>query len=257
MARTLFDEVIGEVPVSTVDVPRIVARQRRNRHLRTVFGAAAGVVAVLTAVTLAFGATGSPPAPPAQSPSASTHVLRFQQSLPSDSTYDWLSADLDRALHAVAPDAEWIRQPLVGAYTGHDGDPPRFSGSAQDVRTTWGVRDGDLLGTIRVEFVEPLCVSDDGHGPAYNCWSTLPCVQSCHRGTTPSGLRTVVLQYPTGAQGHVNRVMVALANGLLVSISVDNTFQTVRDTYEYAPRPPLSIEAVEQIAALVSDRIAA
>ncbi|MCP2327100.1 hypothetical protein HDA40_005607 [Hamadaea flava] len=257
MSRTLFDEVIGEVPPSAVDVPGIVARQRRNRRLRSVVGAAGGVVAVLAAVTLAFGVTGSPPQPPlTPSPSPTAHVLRYEPSLPSFPTYNWLGDELDRALRTAAPDAQWILQPAEGAYSGADGDAPRFSGSTTDVRTTWGVRVGDVRGTIRVEFTDAHCRQADGQ--VYNCWDELPCEKNtCTRGTTPGGLRTVIMQYTSGPHDHVNRVMVALANGTLVSIGVDNSFQTARDQYAWAAHPPLSIGAVEQLAGLLGDRIAA
>lgn len=257
MARTLFDEVIGEVPPSAVDVPRIVARQRRNRRLRSMVGAAGSVVAVLAAVTMALGVPGSPLVPPlTPSPSPTAYALRYEPSLPSSPTYNWLSDELDRALRTAAPDAHWILQPAAGAYIGADGDAPRFSGSTKDVRTTWGVRVGDLRGTIMVEFADALCRQDGGQ--VYNCWDELPCPKNgCTRGITPGGLRTVIMQYTERPHGHVNRVMVALANGTIVSIRVDNSFQTSRDQYDWAPRPPLSITEVEHLAGLIGDRIAA
>ncbi|MFI6227277.1 hypothetical protein ACIBCR_08140 [Micromonospora echinospora] len=49
--RQALDEAIGDAPVSTVDVDRIIVRQRRARTLRTWGGGAAGAAAVL-AVTL-------------------------------------------------------------------------------------------------------------------------------------------------------------------------------------------------------------
>ncbi|NUR72372.1 MAG: hypothetical protein HOU81_16275 [Hamadaea sp.] len=257
MAHTLFEEVIGAMPPSTVDISRIVARERRHRRRRSVLGAAAGTVAVVAAAALALGAAGSAPTRSVEVSSPSTHVLTFHPSKPFQHTYDWLSTTVDEALRSAAPETQWIRQPAAGADYGSDGDAPRFTGSSAGVGTLWGVRNGDLKGSIWVEFTDAKCLGDDAS--VQNCWSNLPCPpETCHRGTTPGGLRTVVMQYieDTNAAVHVNRVMVALANGKVVSITVSNGFLTAENHPEYAPEPPLSIEEVENLAAQVSAVIA-
>ncbi|MFC4149084.1 hypothetical protein ACFO0M_22765 [Micromonospora mangrovi] len=64
--QQLFDEVIGESPVSTVDVDRVIGRQRRARRLRIGAGTtavAAAVVAVLLGTGSLFGTPKAAPAP--------------------------------------------------------------------------------------------------------------------------------------------------------------------------------------------------
>lgn len=265
MSRTLFDEVIGDVPPSTVNVKRIVTQQRRARAARRTFGVAAGSVALAVALTVGLGLARSPQpqdhATTAPSPSPTTHTLRFEASGAWETKWNWLSTELDQAMRRAAPDARWILQPAAGANLGADGDPPRFSGATNGLNTTWGLARGDLKGTLMVSFLEPLCMG--ANNKPYNCWADLPCPKEthCKRGTTPSGLRYVTGEHE-GERAAQNTVLVALGNGLAMHISVDSGFMVKRDPkngndeYAYAVRPPLSLSEVVSIASDVSATIA-
>nr|WP_030500588.1 hypothetical protein [Micromonospora purpureochromogenes] len=71
--RQLFDDLIGEPPVSTVDVDRVISGQRRARRLRIGGGmtaVAAVVAAVLVGTTVFTGKPHSAPAPAVTRPPA-------------------------------------------------------------------------------------------------------------------------------------------------------------------------------------------
>lgn len=91
MHKQLFDDAIGEVPPSTVDVDAVIARGRRAARLRRVANpaVAAGVAVVLLIGAVAYTMTrdagvpvGGPPASPTTSPVPTT--TRTKGQLPPD-----------------------------------------------------------------------------------------------------------------------------------------------------------------------------
>jgi hypothetical protein len=72
--KQILDDAIGVAPLSTVDIDRVVGRQKRAAMARTVAGSAAAVVLVTAGVTVAFARTGSGGTPPAPLGGPSTVV---------------------------------------------------------------------------------------------------------------------------------------------------------------------------------------
>lgn len=94
MRRELFDDAIGEVPPSTVDVDAVIARGRRAARLRRVANpvVAAGVAVVLLTGAVAYTMTrddgvpvGGPPVSPTQAPTVPT-TTETKGALPPDAT---------------------------------------------------------------------------------------------------------------------------------------------------------------------------
>ncbi|MEU4565950.1 hypothetical protein [Micromonospora sp. NPDC023956] len=116
--RQALDEAIGQPPVSTVDIDRIISGQRRARKLRIWGTSGAGAAAVL-AVTLTAGLLGGPepsPTPPAAPPSPSPSVPPVPSHPPAPkittvagSEADWqrLEAAVEASLKRVAPGIRW------------------------------------------------------------------------------------------------------------------------------------------------------
>ncbi|MGK5521883.1 hypothetical protein ACSNN9_21360 [Micromonospora sp. URMC 107] len=110
--RTIFEEAVGEVPPSSIDLDRVIFRQRRRLRLRrlAVIGTAAvavGAITVGAAVTGAHPRTAPPAAP---SPTVRTPPTgQGQVFTPTDRA-------IFEAMSRVAPDLEWIRQD--GAWEG-------------------------------------------------------------------------------------------------------------------------------------------
>ncbi|WBC13332.1 hypothetical protein O7600_19530 [Micromonospora sp. WMMA1998] len=108
--RQLFDDLIGETPVSTVDVDRVIGGQRRARRLRIGAGTtavAAVVAAVLVGTTSLTGKPHSGPAPA---------VTRSPA--PVVSTVPGTAEDVARlkaaartAIERAVPDLVWITMP--------------------------------------------------------------------------------------------------------------------------------------------------
>ncbi|EWM66618.1 MULTISPECIES: hypothetical protein [Micromonospora] len=102
--RQLFDDLIGEPPVSTVDVDRVISGQRRARRLRIGGGmtaVAAVVAAVLVGTTTLIGKPHAQPAKPA--PAVTT--------IPgSDQDLDLIDAAVIAALTRAVPRLSWARK---------------------------------------------------------------------------------------------------------------------------------------------------
>jgi len=147
MDRQLFDEAIGHVPVSTVDVDAVIARQRRAARLRRVGGP--GLVAVLAVVVVTVGValvvpgrdrstagntsggTGSPPAtspadesgreplptgayPPPGAPGSACEPPADLPAIPGDPAdiAGRLRLALEAAVRAQLPDAQLSASPV-------------------------------------------------------------------------------------------------------------------------------------------------
>ncbi|MEU6072357.1 hypothetical protein [Micromonospora sp. NPDC047074] len=110
--RTIFDEAVSEVPPSSIDLDRVISRQRRRLRLRrlAVIGTAAvaaGAIMVGVAVTGGHQQTAPPavPNPTVRIPPPGQN----QVFTPTDRA-------IFEAMSRVAPDLEWIRQD--GAWEG-------------------------------------------------------------------------------------------------------------------------------------------
>ncbi|MFI7251867.1 hypothetical protein [Micromonospora chalcea] len=99
--RQLFDDLIGEPPVSTVDVDRVISGQRRARRLR--IGAGTTAVAAVVAAVLVGTTTliGKPHAQPAKPVPAITTTPGSNQDL------DRIDAAVIAALTRAVPSLAW------------------------------------------------------------------------------------------------------------------------------------------------------
>ncbi|GLY22545.1 hypothetical protein [Micromonospora sp. NBRC 101691] len=139
--RQALDEAIGHSPVSTVDVDRVIFRQRRARRLRMWGAGGAGAAAVL-AVTLTAGLLWGPqpsPAPPAIPPSPSVPPIPSHPPAPRITTVagseaDWqrLEAAVEASLKRTAPSIKWPNSTAPGL------DRP---GWQSDGRSGWTTKD--------------------------------------------------------------------------------------------------------------------
>ena len=140
MDKRLFDDAIGEVPQSTVDVDAVITRGRRADRVRRVANPAlaAGVAVVLAVGVIAFtmtrgddgggvrvgGQTAPPPTSPSEVPSSSTSVgNRGPEGTPPEScsrpdvetpaaAIARLDPVLGAAVHAQLPDAQFVANPV-------------------------------------------------------------------------------------------------------------------------------------------------
>ncbi|MFD6635487.1 hypothetical protein ACFWDN_06675 [Micromonospora chalcea] len=102
--RQLFDDLIGEPPVSTVDVDRVISGQRRSRRMR--IGAGTTAVAAVVAAVLVGTTTliGKPHAQPAKPVPAVTTIPGSDQDL------DRIDAAAVAALTRAVPRLAWARK---------------------------------------------------------------------------------------------------------------------------------------------------
>jgi hypothetical protein len=205
MSKTLFDEVIGEPPPSTVDVPAIVRRRRRTIALRRVVVAATSVLAATAIVAAGLnlaqdrGQTG--PAAPSQD------VIVPFGTLSPDVTPPDLADALMQAVAAIAPDAQWATngQPQVIAWpTAEESAGAMFGGAGSLTREGVSRRVAISIGTAADAFV---CVTD------YQ--------QDCALGTSPAGATMVIRRYWDYGYPQWTttlRVDLALADGLVITV---------------------------------------
>ncbi|NES26070.1 hypothetical protein GCE86_26575 [Micromonospora terminaliae] len=111
--QQLFDDLIGESPVSTVDVERVIGRQRRARRLRIGAGTTAVAAAVVAVVVGASSLFGTPHAAPAPVTTRSPAPDRSPTS--TDTVVAGSAEDLARVRDAVTdglrrelPELAWI-----------------------------------------------------------------------------------------------------------------------------------------------------
>lgn len=120
--QKIFDEIIGEPPVSTVDVERVVVRQRRARRLRmgaAGAGAAAAVLAVVVGTTSLVGTPhAADPAPPAATASPSPTITTVAG---TEDDRRRIDAEIATAFVREAPDLRWVKS---------SGHPPQASPAA-------------------------------------------------------------------------------------------------------------------------------
>ncbi|MER5703701.1 hypothetical protein ABT023_17415 [Micromonospora sp. NPDC002296] len=153
MNQQIFDEHIGTAPPSTVDVDRIIQRQRRGSLLRRLAGGGTALAATGLAISVGValsGGTQPQPGPsaaaPARSapavPSASPSGLRLDTSNPKaiQQTLSRLRVVLEREVAGAAPDVRWIYMPDVpGERRLPDGHPAMY---AERNPVGWAARSG-------------------------------------------------------------------------------------------------------------------
>jgi len=206
MSKTLFDEVIGTPPPSTVDVFAIVRQRRRTIALRRVAIAATSVVAVSAMVAAGLSLT---PSRGNTGPAAPSHntVIPFGTLSPDVTPYDLADA-LMQAVAAVAPDAQWAPngQPQVVA-------SPTAEESA-------GAMLGGAGSLTREGVTRRVAVSIVRTGDAFLCKTQSP-EEACGVGLSPAGATMYIWRYWESAYPQWEttwRVDLTLANGLVLEI---------------------------------------
>lgn len=104
--RTIFREAVGEIPPTSIDVDRIIARQRRRRRLRRVGLAATAAVAVLGITVPVAVAGGQGKDAPVTSASPTPQLARTPRPEPGQ-TFTPLDQAVFAALARHAPDVQW------------------------------------------------------------------------------------------------------------------------------------------------------
>jgi len=206
MSKTLFDEVIGTPPPSTVDVFAIVRQRRRTIALRRVAIAATSVVAVSAMVAAGLSLT---PSRGNTGPAAPSHntVIPFGTLSPDVTPYDLADA-LVQAVAAVAPDAQWAPngQPQVVA-------SPTAEESA-------GAMLGGAGSLTREGVTRRVAVSIVRTGDAFLCKTQSP-EEACGVGLSPAGATMYIWRYWESSYPQWEttwRVDLTLANGLVLEI---------------------------------------
>jgi hypothetical protein len=209
MSKTLFDEVVGTPPPSTVDVRAIVRRRRRTRTLRRLGIAATSVVAVSAIVaaslSLAPGGGGRADTGPA---APSQEVVVPFGALSPDVTPQALADALMQAVATVAPDAKWAPdgQPQVAASpTPEEGTGPMLGGAGSLTRAGVSRRVTASIGPAGDAFV---CNAENLQ-------------ETCVLGRSPGGATMVTRRYWDGGYPQWTttwKVDIALADGLVLEV---------------------------------------
>ncbi|BCL15037.1 hypothetical protein [Micromonospora sagamiensis] len=224
--REAIDEAIGDSPVSTIDVDRIIVRQRRAGKLRIWGASGAGAAAVL-AVTLAVALV----------PGSTTSTVRPATSTTAGSAAELqrLEDAVDTALKRVAPDITFLpkRQP------GNQSPNPTSHFSTQREIEVDGVR-----GTLTVEVARWVL-------SRLTCGSPPLGSHECRRTTAPDGAMIVASEdaRSTGNQSRPSRSVSVLRNdGVMVA-----AYLTGDDAQRRLPLTAEQLTAVANDPALKSD----
>jgi len=272
MSTQLFDQVVGELPSSTVDVAGIVRREKRRSTVRRVAGLATAVVALSVTTGLALGMTGGTGAP--SSPSAAGGTSATDSAAPDNrfalvalnaatgaESAKRLSAALDAAFRKEAPGAKWIFEPNLPGETGPDGQPPKlvYKG-AQDAPASQemfsggsGVLNGSRKGSLHLGvFPADGPREDGGRGPV----KCLPTGQQCKEGVAPSGTKTTLQTVTDGGKVAEYVAAVGLPDGRILKIGQTKAFG-LDGAGATQDRPPLTGDQVLAIAVDVAGQIKA
>jgi hypothetical protein len=243
MGTQLFDEVIGDVPPSTVDVAGIVRREERRGALRRAAGVGAAAVSLSVAAAIGLGLTGgtgasSPPSAAGNGGTAGADVADVQFALvaqnreTASASAKKLSAALDAAFHKEVPAAKWIFNPERPGQTGPDGVPPALSyrvvtaakGVPEELfHGDSGVLNDGRRGSLHLGVNATGGAGEDGT----TVGRTLTCPSSgqrkCTAGTAPSGTRMIFLTSVSGGV-RVETCIVGLPDRRTLSITHTNNY---------------------------------
>ena len=206
MGTQLFDEVVGELPMSTVDVDGIVQKEKRRGATRRVAGLAAAVVALSVTTTLGLTMTGgtgasSPPSAAGGASGATSAAPDTRFALVADSkesaaaTAKRLSEALDAAFKKEAPGAKWIFEPGVAGETGPNTPPQLSYKTVQRPKSVdlfaggSGVLNNGNKGYLFLQIGPTDLKSEDGKVLRFSMECS-PKVPKCVRGTAPNGAET-------------------------------------------------------------------
>jgi len=269
MGTDLFDQLVGELPPSTVDVVGIVRREKRRSTARRVTGLATAVAALGLTTALGLSMTGGTGAssPPSVAGGGTTAApdTRFALVAQSEETAaasaKRLAAALDAAVRKEAPDAKWIFEPDGSGRTGPDGRPPTLSydvGPDGKSKELFGGGSGILnegrKGSLRLGVEPAEGVGEDGvRRPS--SWKCAPTVRKCTEGTAPSGAKTLFLS-PKYGDVQMYGIEVQLPDGRSLRITVSNNFGD-KGTGAAQPGTPLTSDQVKAIAFDVAAQIKA
>jgi hypothetical protein len=284
MGTQLFDQVIGELPPSTVDVAGIVRREKRRRA-RQVTGVATAVVALSVASALGLSMTGGPGAssPPEAGRSAAAGGTgavpdtRFALVAVTEETAaasaKRLSQTLGDALRKQAPGARWITEPGVEGRDTPDGRPPILTYRAGKDETKaqelfgggQGLLNQGRKGSLHLGVEPAVGLGEDGL-PRHNnleCPSAASLAgtpgdafrRTCTVTKAPSGTKMLFESWGDGDAATICYDM-ALPDGRILRIMVSNTFgaqgggAVQKDT-------PLTAQQLKAITVDVAGRIKA
>ncbi|MEU7931694.1 hypothetical protein [Micromonospora echinofusca] len=228
--REIFDAAIGDTPPSSIDLDRVILRQRRlvrTRRLGAYASAAGGVLALVLGASLVVDRPDMQPAAPA-SASRPPH-RKSNQDLPTEAAGRYRDG-VAAALVARAPGVRWVPPTAVGrgvVPTGPAGDAP-VGGASEDYRNVgFSVRayPVDPIGAFGNDFsVLALVEPQPGlNRDVMDCGKQI--VDSCGLSTGPDGARvreTARAQeaFGGGAVTHYRRVDVLHPDGTWIRISL-------------------------------------
>ena len=263
MGTQLFDQLIGDVPPSSVDVAAIVRREKRRSTTRWFTGAATAVVAlsVTTAIGLSMtsstGTSSPPSAAGGSSPAGTTtpdtrFALVAHNKDSAAASAKRLGAALDAAFRKEAPGARWIFNPEVPGQTGPDDQPPKLSyvvvdGASKKSQELFhgdsGVLNEGRKGMLRLGVNAIDGLGEDGT-PQRKAGTCPPSGDECKAGTAPNGAPTIVLSRAFDNKVRVYIAEVALPDGRALRITVNNNFGAQGDDVARQATPLTSAQAL-------------
>jgi hypothetical protein len=255
--RTQFDDAIGVVPPSPIDVDELINRGRRRGAYRRIgfIGTAVGGVAVALAVAAGvLPATGLAPGGGGAGAGAAATGRKDQAA-----TAARLTAALVKAVNAQAPGVRRTNDKLMGKLlqvqhlpqTGYAGPFPITSGGpdnvdyyAADAVLAYGGKAGELSVFIgRTEAVT---------GPDMSCHGPIGNVISCQTGSGPRGEQVIQREMRVEDRGASRRtflVDVTKSDGTTVRIMATNDLGRPGDGRVAGPTPVLSFAQLIAIGA--------
>jgi hypothetical protein len=215
MGTQLFDEVVGELPPSTVNVDDIVRREKRRGAVRRTTGIVAAVVtlSVTTGLGLTIGGgtgTSSPPVASAATPET-RFALVADNAETATATAKRLQLALDGAVRRQAPGATWLT-----------GEPPAISFKTTRERIDMFTGEGNVAYDGRkgglhlgISLIRPIA---DGPN-AGKTIDPLTCAADakCVEGKAPNGAQTALTLLDGTVIGRVG-----LPDNRLLQITVSN-----------------------------------
>jgi len=239
MGTHLFDQMIGDLPRSTVDVAGIVRREKRRGAVRRVTALTTGAVALSVATALGLSMTGgtgasSPPSATgasagATAPDAPFALVALTEESAAASAKK-LSKALDAALRGTAPGARWIAEPGVEGRDTPDGEPPVLSYHVgKDERKAHelfnggtGVLNQGRKGSLHLGVEPAEGLGEDGVR-RHNELTCPPSGRHCEVERAPSGTK-LVFQTWTSGDVRTDSYEVGLPDGRILRLLISNSF---------------------------------